>query len=259
MRSAVWTSLRSRHQYPCRAVTPTPRRTTRESSALPTSSSEDDSVESDNKKIQDNYTAAVWHSCPINPFVAESAGDHGAFLPAHGADTWRMSGMNLKAIMIATCSATAMAIAPNVAEAATGGSPAVTNGSGQSLAASPSTPASTSDSLYVGDAGHNSVRRFDAATGQDLGNFVTPGNGGLNGPRGILHDVNFLVSNQNVGQSIPGEIDQYGVDGKPLGALVSHTDTNAPFAPDGVIRGPDNRTLYVADQVGNNTTLGRVA
>jgi hypothetical protein len=51
----------------------------------------------------------------------------------------------------------------------------------------------------------------------------------LNGPRGILYEGNFVVSNQNIGQD-NGEIDQYHQgDGKPLGAVVSHTDVNAPF------------------------------
>ena len=128
--------------------------------------------------------------------------------------------------------------------------------------------ASTGDSLYVGDAVDNTVNRFDAATGCSQGSFGSPSEG-LNGPRGILHVGNFLVSNQNVapvnGQSINGEIDQYShVNGNPLGALVPPTDANAPCDPDGIILGPDNRTLYVADlgdcqnDRGQND-LGRVA
>jgi hypothetical protein len=122
--------------------------------------------------------------------------------------------------------------------------------------------ASTSDSLYVGDVGDNSVKQFDAATGCYQGVFVSSGEGGLDGPRGLLHGVKFLVSNQNVNQSYAGEIDQYNhVNGTFLRALVPHADANAPFDPDGIIRGPDNGTLYVADigDCGATCTGGRVA
>ena len=76
--------------------------------------------------------------------------------------------------------------------------------------------------------------------------------GVLHGPRGILHLSNnrFLVANQNVGLPVSGEIDQFNVVGKSLGALVPSSDPDAPFAPRGIILGPDERTLYVAD-IGN--------
>jgi hypothetical protein len=71
----------------------------------------------------------------------------------------------------------------------------------------------------------------------------------LVGPRGILHlsTGSFLVANQNVGLSIPGEIDQFDSSGKFVGPLVPNTDPHAPFAPRGIILGPDGHTLYVAD------------
>jgi WD40 repeat protein len=113
----------------------------------------------------------------------------------------------------------------------------------------------SSDSLYVGDTADNTVKRFDAATGAYLGKFVTQG-AQLQGPRGILHVSNgaFLVSNQNAGTPIPGEIDRFDSSGKALGPLVPHTDRNAPFAPRGIILGPrpgtttvGNSTLFVAN------------
>jgi hypothetical protein len=144
-------------------------------------------------------------------------------------------------------------------------SPAAAKVSANGLAAVPCASASTSDSLYVGDNGDNSVKQFDAATGCYQGVFVSSGSGGLDGPRGILHEGDFfLVSNQipkNPPQDIPGEVDQYSpANGKFRGALVPHTDANAPYDPDGIIRGPGNRTLYVAD-LGDcvNCTTGRVA
>lgn len=110
--------------------------------------------------------------------------------------------------------------------------------------------------LYVGDAGDNSVKRFDAE-GYYLGAFVPPG-GGLAGPRGMLKEGTLLVANQNVGQSFAGEIDQYArKDGTFLGALVPNSDPNGPFAPRGIIRGEEDHTLYVADL--GNGAIGRVA
>ena len=101
------------------------------------------------------------------------------------------------------------------------------------------------DALYVGDAADNTVKRFDAQIGQVLGTFITVG---LDGPRGIVHrQQTFRVANQNVDQPFAGEIDQYSASGAPLVPLVPHQDPNAPFAPRGIIVGPDQRTLYVAD------------
>jgi DNA-binding beta-propeller fold protein YncE len=103
------------------------------------------------------------------------------------------------------------------------------------------------DTLYIGDAADNTVKRFDAQTGEFLGTFIPEGT--LHGPRAILHvRDSFLVSNQNVGAPFAGEIDQYNQAGASLGALVPHDNSNAPFAPRGAILGPDHRTLYVADQ-----------
>jgi DNA-binding beta-propeller fold protein YncE len=121
----------------------------------------------------------------------------------------------------------------------------------------------TSDSLYIGDATDNTIKRFDAQTGAYLGVFV-PTSASLIGPRGILHvDRRLLVSNQNVNLKIPGEIDQFGIaDGTSLGALVPSADPHAPFAPRGIIlgpgpAGPGNSTLYVADF--GKAKIGRVA
>jgi hypothetical protein len=106
------------------------------------------------------------------------------------------------------------------------------------------------DFLYVGDPGDNTIKRYDAQTGAYLGVFVptTDGSVVLDGPNGVLLAGNLLVANQNLGLPINGEIDQYcSVNGSSLGALVPSSTPNAPFAPDGIILGPDKRTLYVAD------------
>ena len=116
------------------------------------------------------------------------------------------------------------------------------------------------DSLYIGDAGDNTVKRFNAKTGEYLGNFVTLGSGGLDGPRGLIFTQGQLfLANQNVDQDFAGEILRYRSDtGVFLSALVPCNpplgricDPKAPFAPRGLIRG-SGRTLYVADHDGGN-------
>jgi hypothetical protein len=126
------------------------------------------------------------------------------------------------------------------------GSPAAAKVSGHRLAAELSSSASTGDSLSIGDAADNTIKQFDPQAGTLQGTFT---GGSLHGPRGILHlrDGRFLVANQNVGLPVAGEIDQFDSAGKSLGALVPSSDPHAPFAPRGIILGPDNRTLYVAD------------
>ncbi|TBW13274.1 hypothetical protein E0E50_00045 [Azotobacter chroococcum subsp. isscasi] len=113
------------------------------------------------------------------------------------------------------------------------------------------------DILYVGDSGDNTVKRFDAGTGafldadnDDTNNpdaFVRSGSGGLDGPRGLLFDGHLLVANQNAELKTAGEILRFdGQTGTLLGALVPASDKNAPFAPQGIVRTP-NQTLYVAN------------
>jgi DNA-binding beta-propeller fold protein YncE len=107
------------------------------------------------------------------------------------------------------------------------------------------------DFLYVGDGSDNTVKQFDAATGAFLGNFVSPGSGGLNGPRGLIFSSpsQLLAVNQNVNTVINGEILRYnGVTGVSLGALVPSTDPNAPFAPRGMVL--KGNVLYVASLLG---------
>jgi DNA-binding beta-propeller fold protein YncE len=118
------------------------------------------------------------------------------------------------------------------------------------------------DSLYIGDAGDDTVKRYDAATGAFISVFVASGSGGLHGPRGILFDDdgNLLVANQNVNLPIPGAILRFdGTTGTPLPDLVSSSDENAPTAPHGIIVGAK---LYVADLLrvlgADNTAKGRI-
>jgi DNA-binding beta-propeller fold protein YncE len=116
-------------------------------------------------------------------------------------------------------------------------------------------PPSRADSLYIGDGGDDSVKRFDASTGKYLGNFVAPGSGGLEGPRGmVISQGNLIVVNQNVLEDFAGEILRYQKNGSFLDALVPCNpplgritcDPNAPFIPRGLIRGLGD-TILVAD------------
>jgi glucose/arabinose dehydrogenase len=105
------------------------------------------------------------------------------------------------------------------------------------------------DSLYIGDAKDGSVQRFDVPTG-DFGDiFVPSGRGGLHEPRGMVFDSegNLLVVNQNVGLPIAGEILKYDGKGRFLGALVSASDQDAPFAPRGMVL--SDGILFVASVV----------
>jgi len=139
------------------------------------------------------------------------------------------------------------------------------------LASLLATQGALADILYVGDAGDNTVKRFDASTGafldadsddsNDPDAFVRSGSGGLDGPRGLLFGGNdLLVANQNVGEKIPGEILRFdGQTGTPLGALVPASDRNAPFVPLGIIRTND-QTLYVANlSTANGTSKGNIS
>lgn len=113
------------------------------------------------------------------------------------------------------------------------------------------------DSLYVGDAFDNTIKRFDAQTGDFLGVLV-PTSAGLLGPRGILHvGGTLLVSNQNAGQPFAGEVDRFDIlTGRALnGPVVPHTSVHAPFAPRGIVVGPGG-TLYVADL--GRGSIGRI-
>lgn len=104
------------------------------------------------------------------------------------------------------------------------------------------------DTLYVADTGDDSVKKFNARTGAFAGTLVKSGSGGLLGPRGMIfgRGGDLLVANQNVETDFFGEILTFRRKSKAfLGALVTRTNPNAPFAPRGLAA--KNRRLYVAD------------
>ena len=118
--------------------------------------------------------------------------------------------------------------------------------------------AAVADSLYIGDGGDDTVKRFDANTGRYLGPLTPPQNTGLLGLRGIIRKGNeLLVANQNLNQPFNGEVLRFNKNTLALnGALVPcrddlgrPCDPDSPFTPLGVIRGPGGK-LFVADLFG---------
>lgn len=107
--------------------------------------------------------------------------------------------------------------------------------------------AQTADFLYIGDRADNTVKQFDAATGQFLGAFVKRSLAGLHGPGGLVFDAagNLIVSDQNVGTATRGDILQYSTTGQLLNRIVKNSDRNAPAVPRGLVLWNDN--LFVAE------------
>jgi hypothetical protein len=107
-----------------------------------------------------------------------------------------------------------------------------------------------SDTLYVGDGGDNTIKRFNADNGTPLdgtkGKFATSG---LHGPRGLLVAGGQLIAvDQNAGKNIGGEILQYQLsNGSFTGAIVPKRDPNGPFALRGAVL--KNGVIFVANVV----------
>lgn len=116
------------------------------------------------------------------------------------------------------------------------------------------------DILYIGDGYDNTVKSFEIDAHGKIPNpegsiFVISGNGGLQGPRGLILNANpngdcnqsgdLVVANQNVGLNIPGNILIFHA-GKGS-ALVPSTNPDAPPAPRGIVLGEPNSDLFVAN------------
>lgn len=108
---------------------------------------------------------------------------------------------------------------------------------------------SRADELFIGDAGDNSVKAFDSDTGAYLGAFIPSGTAGLNGPMGMIFtDGQLVVVNQNINTNLSGEIFRFNsTTGSFEGKLVASSDRDAPFFPQGLVRGGPNQSFYVAD------------
>jgi len=119
--------------------------------------------------------------------------------------------------------------------------------------------APASDSLYIGDGRDNTVKRFEINADGQISDpagsiFVTSGNSGLQGPRGLIINSNpnggcnqggdLVVANQNVGLNSAGDILIFHA-GKGS-ALVPSTNPHAPPAPRDIVLGGPNSVLFVA-------------
>ncbi len=93
--------------------------------------------------------------------------------------------------------------------------------------------------LYVSNFGTNSIRKYHGLTGVSLGDFVSPGSGGLSGPLDnlFLADGSMLVSSFNT-----GTIKHYDANGNYLGDPI----TGLFGGPQGLEIGPDGM-LYAGD------------
>lgn len=113
------------------------------------------------------------------------------------------------------------------------------------------------DFLYIGDVSDNTVKRFNAVTGEFHDAFVTSGSGGLNGPIGLIfnHKSKLLVSNQNFGSENGNVLKYHGKTGAFLDELVSSDQDGAPFAPRGIVLS-NKDVLFVADLLSPGTAEG---
>ena len=111
-----------------------------------------------------------------------------------------------------------------------------------------SPPSHAQDSLYIGDNGDSTVKRFRSTDGQYQGTFVKQSVGGLRGPMGLVFAGlgELIVSDQNVNTSTNGDILEYDQNGL-VNRIVTNGDPNAPGVPRGIIVGIDNSTLFVAE------------
>lgn len=114
------------------------------------------------------------------------------------------------------------------------------------------------DFLYVGDAGDNTVKRFDAKTGVYQGIFVAQNSSVsitgqlIFGPRGLIFNPqgDLLLVNQNAGQTPNGTVLRYdGKTGTFLGALVNSADNGSTVAPRGIVL---KKFLFVAGDEGED-------
>ncbi|MEN8144459.1 MAG: NHL repeat-containing protein [Gemmatimonadota bacterium] len=105
--------------------------------------------------------------------------------------------------------------------------------------------------LFVSSRNTNSVKRFDGATGEYLGDFVAPGSGGLSATQEVAFgpDGNLYVS----GRGNPQILRFDGESGEFLGPFTSGYDLDEPTK---MTFGPDGK-LYVSQWGKNKRTVAR--
>jgi len=114
--------------------------------------------------------------------------------------------------------------------------------------------AATSDSLYVGDIGDNTIKRFgvDAATPTAAGVFqgaLVKSTAGLHGPMGLVFNADrsgLIVDDQNLATATRSDILLFSATtGALVQRIVPHSDPNAPPVARGVVLVNDR--LFVAN------------
>jgi hypothetical protein len=126
--------------------------------------------------------------------------------------------------------------------------------------ASSPTRAATADSLYVGDASDNTIKRFDATTGAFQGALVKS-SAGLHGPMGLVFNADrsgLFVADQNLNTATRSDILLFSATtGSLLQRVVSNGDPNAPSVARGMVRSGD--LLFVANFSSETRTSKPVA
>src|SRR5262249_1210780 len=99
--------------------------------------------------------------------------------------------------------------------------------------------------LYVSSSGNNAVLRYDGATGQPLGTYVTSGSGGLSGPQGIAFDA--TQSYVYVASSNTNQVLKYNAQ---TGSYVGVAASSGLSSPQDVKFGADG-LMYVLSMTNN--------
>jgi DNA-binding beta-propeller fold protein YncE len=133
---------------------------------------------------------------------------------------------------------------------------------GLALLAGGSSPtrAATADSLYIGDASDNTIKRFDATTGAFQGALVKS-SAGLHGPMGLVFNADrsgLFVADQNLNTATRSDILLFSATtGSLLQRVVSNGDPSAPPVARGMVRVGD--VLFVANFSSETRTSKPVA
>jgi DNA-binding beta-propeller fold protein YncE len=115
-------------------------------------------------------------------------------------------------------------------------------------------PLSFAADLLVSNVGSNTVLRYNGQTGASVGQFVTPGSGGLSAPWGVVFgpDGNLYVSS-----GLNDRVLRYdGQTGQFVNTFVAAGSGGLDF-PTGLAFGPNDNHLYAANGFAANSSVRR--
>lgn len=108
--------------------------------------------------------------------------------------------------------------------------------------------------LLVSNLANNTVLRYNGQTGAFIGQFVTPGSGGLSAPWGVIFGPD---GNLYVGSGLNDQVLRYdGATGQFLNTFVTSGSGGLDF-PVGLAFGPNDGNLYVANGFVANSSVRR--